>query len=40
MLNEVKHLDREREVSIAPEGMYDGHLGAPGFASFRITMII
>jgi len=33
MLNEVKHLGREREVSIAPEGTYDGHPGAPGFAS-------
>jgi len=33
MLNEVKHLAREEEAGIAPEGMYDGHPGAPGFAS-------
>ena len=40
MLNEVKHLGREREVSIVPEGTYDGRPGAPGFASFRMTIII
>ncbi len=26
MLNEVKHLGRERQVSIAPEGTYDGRI--------------
>ena len=33
MLNEVKHLGKEGEVSIATEGMCDGHPGAPGFAA-------
>jgi len=40
MLNEVKHLGREREVSIAPQGTYDGCPGAPGFASLRMTIFI
>jgi len=26
MLNEVKHLGREREVSIVPEGTYHGQI--------------
>jgi len=40
MLNEVKHLGREREVGIVPEGTCDGHPGAPGFAPLRMTIII
>ena len=40
MLNEVKHLGRETEVSIASKETYDGHPGAPGFAPLRMTTII
>jgi len=40
MLNEVKHLGRERKVGIVPEGTYDGDPGAPGFAPLRMTIII
>jgi len=32
MLDEVKHLGREREAGIASEETYGGHPGAPGFA--------
>jgi hypothetical protein len=38
MLNEVKHPGREGEVGIATEGTCDGHPGAPGFASFGMTI--
>jgi len=40
MLNEVKHLGQEREVSIASKGTHDGHPGASGFAPLRMTIII
>jgi len=36
MLNEVKHLGRKREVSIAPERTYDPRSSAP----LRMTIII